>query len=255
MRKGAEGSTLFTYERISQLNKIEIMMFNHIVSHPAEVVDMTIRELASDLHVSTTSVMRFCSKLGCSGFSEFKFKLREYLEGACDVSPESDLAIAADFFERARTGTLSEEVRRAARVINEKELVFFIGVGTSGTMGKYGARYLSNLGKMAFYLGDPFYPIENGDYGNTAVVALSVSGEQRFLFRQVKGLKENGATIISITNSRQCTLAEMSDLNIAYYVPMTLLPGKYNVTTSIPVVYILETLAHEVQALRMGAGA
>lgn len=29
-------------------------MFNHIVSHPTEVVDMTIRELADSLHVSMT---------------------------------------------------------------------------------------------------------------------------------------------------------------------------------------------------------
>lgn len=251
MRRHEGGSDLFTYEKISRLGQTEIMMFNYVVSHATEVVDMTIRELAAGLNVSTTSVMRFCDKLGCSGFSEFKFRLREYVERADDVAPDSDLAVATEFFGRVREGSLAEDIARAARIVSDKEVVFFIGMGTSGTMGKYGARYLSNLGKNAFYLDDPFYPTENGNYDDTVVIALSVSGEQRFLYRQIKGLKQHGATIISITNTCQCTLAELSDLNISYYVPMTLLPGLYNATTSIPVVYILETLAHEVQALRV----
>ena len=75
---------------------------------------------------------------------------------------------------------------------------------------------------------------------------LAVSGEQRFLFKQVQELKKGKATIISITNSRQCTIAEISDYNIAYYIPMIVLPGRYIVTSSIPVVYILERLAHDV---------
>lgn len=76
-----------------------------------------------------------------------------------------------------------------------------------------------------------------------------MSGEQRFLYRQIKGFKEHGAAIASITNTRQCTLAEISDINIAYYIPMTVLPGLYNTTSSLPVVYILEALAHEVQRI------
>lgn len=248
------GATLFTYEKISQLNELEVTVFNYVVSHAGDVVEMTIRELAAQMNVSTTTIMRFCAKLGCLGFSEFKFRLREYLEGAYDISIEEDLTVAVDFFERVRTGRLNEEIEAAARIVCAKELVFFIGMGTSGTMGKYGARYLSNLGKNAFYLDDPFYPTDRGDYDDTVVIALSVSGEQRFLYRQVEGLKKHGATIISITNSRTCTLAEISDLNIAYYVPMMLLAGGYNATTSIPVVYILETLAHSVQALRESRG-
>lgn len=244
----ADETSLFTYEKISKLNDLEVMVFNYVVSHAHEVMDETIRELADQVHVSTTSIMRFCAKLGCSGFCEFKFRLRRFIEEGQALPPEDDnLAVAMDFFERVRTGGLNDDIGRAAKVIASKEFVFFVGMGTSGTMGKYGARYLSNLGKNAFYLDDPFYPTDRGSYRETVVVALSVSGEQRFLYRQIEGLKRCGATVISITNTRQCTLAEISDLNIAYYIPMLVLPGLYNVTTSLPVIYILETLAHDVQ--------
>ena len=246
----AADTPLFTYEKISKLNDLEVMVFNYVVSHAREVMDETIRELADQAHVSTTSIMRFCAKLGCSGFAEFKFRLRRFVEeGQVSPAENDNLAVATDFFERVRTSDLNDEIKRAAKIIAAKEFVFFIGMGTSGTMGKYGARYLSNLGKNAFYLDDPFYPTDRGSYRETVVVALSVSGEQRFLYKQIEGLKRHGATVISITNTRQCTLAEISDFNISYYIPMLVLPGLYNVTTSLPVVYILETLAHDVQRL------
>ncbi len=59
-------------------------------------------------------------------------------------------------------------------------------------------------------------------------------------------MKKGGAAVISITNSKKCTLAEMADYNLAYYIPMVVFPGLINVTSSIPVVYILEKLAHDV---------
>ena len=37
---------------------------------------MTIRELSEDIHISTTSILRFCKKCGVEGFSEFKTVLK-----------------------------------------------------------------------------------------------------------------------------------------------------------------------------------
>ncbi len=108
---------------------------------------------------------------------------------------------------------------------------------------------MGNSSALHRYVDDPFYPTDDNFYENTVVVVMSVSGEQRFLFKQVQGLKKGGATIISITNSKKCRLAEAADYSLAYYIPMIVLPGLYNVTSSIPVVYILEKLAHDVSEI------
>lgn len=240
---------MFTYEKIKSLNDLEVSIYNYIISNSEKASRMTIRELAAQLHVSSTTILRFCSKMGCEGYSEFKYKLKEYLKDSGKREFADDYTIIQDFFKKVEHSEFDQEIRKAAEIICSKEKVFFVGLGTSGTLGKYGARYLSNLGKNALYLDDPFYPTDNGKYDDTAVVALSVSGEQRFLHRQIDGFKRGKATIISITNTRQCTLADVSDFNIAYYMPMTVLPGQYNVTSQVPVIYILETLAHRVQRL------
>lgn len=237
---------MFEYEQMKELNELEMTMYNYIITHGDQVAAMTIRQMAKELNVSSTTVLRFCSKLGCEGYSEFKYQFKEYLKDRSKENSADDFTVIEDFFAKVKEGDLNDRIRKAARIICEKERVFFIGLGTSGTLGKYGARYLSNFGKYAMYMEDPFYPMGENGYVNTAVVVLSVSGEQRFLFKQVQELKKGKATIISITNSRQCTIAEISDYNIAYYIPMIVLPGRYNVTSSIPVVYILERLAHDV---------
>lgn len=240
---------MFTYEKIKSLNDLEVLIYNFIISNSEKASRMTIRELAAQLHVSSTTILRFCSKMGCEGYSEFKYRLKEYLKDSRGKEIADDYTIIQDFFKKVEHSEFHQEIQKAAEIICSKEKVFFVGLGTSGTLGKYGARYLSNLGKNALYLDDPFYPTDNGKYDDTVVVALSVSGEQRFLHRQIDGFKRGKATIISITNTRQCTLADVSDFNIAYYMPMTVLPGEYNVTSQVPVIYILETLAHRVQRI------
>ncbi len=241
---------IFSYEQLRELNELEVMIYNYVVSHSEEVVGITIRDLAARLHVSSTTILRFCSKVGCEGYSEFKYRFKEYLEKAKHDDAMNDYTMLQDFFKKIENNDFHEEIRKTAEIVCSKESIIFIGMGTSGTMGKYGARYLSNLGKNAFCIDDPFYPVVDGDYAEMVVIALSVSGEQRFLYKQIDGFKKGKATIISITNTKQCTLAEISDYNIAYYIPMRVLPGNYNVTSSIPVVYILETLAHYVQQIR-----
>jgi DNA-binding MurR/RpiR family transcriptional regulator len=241
---------MFSYEEISSLNDLEILVYNYAISNPSKTSSMTIRQLADEVNVSSTTIMRFCNKIGCEGFSEFKYALKDYVKELNKNGSKTDSSLIQDFFVKANTEEFQNQIRKAAEIIESKDMVFFIGMSSSGSLAKYGSRFLSNLGKNAFYLDDPFYPTDRGFYDNTAIVALSVSGEQRFLFRQIDGFKKGGASIISITNSHQCTLAKVSDFNIAYYMPMKVLPGLYNITSQVPVVYILESIAQEVVNIR-----
>lgn len=244
------GAALFSYEMIKSLNNLEILIYNYVVCNPQKVIDMTIRELSNELHVSTTTVLRFCHKAGCEGYSEFKYSLKEYVKNNRTNDVIEDFTILQDFFKKAESREFNNQLQTAAEIICSKRNIYFIGMGTSGTLGKYGARYISNLGLKAFYIDDPFYPTEGGDYTDSAVIALSVSGEQKILHKQIVGLKNGNAAIISITNTRQCTLASISDFNIAYYMPMKVLPGLYNVTSQVPVMYILESIAQKAQIIK-----
>ena len=71
---------LFKYEQISSFNKGEFRVYNYVSAHLKEAAEMNIRELSAAAEVSTTTVLRFCSKVECDGYTEFKYRLKKSLE-------------------------------------------------------------------------------------------------------------------------------------------------------------------------------
>ena len=71
---------LFQHQQITQMNERELMVYNYVSSHLDEASRMNIRELAAVCQVSTTTVLRFCSKLECDGYTEFKYRLSQVLK-------------------------------------------------------------------------------------------------------------------------------------------------------------------------------
>ncbi len=135
----------------------------------------------------------------------------------------------------------------AAKTISTAGSVIFIGLGSSGILAEYGARYFSSLGKFSLYIKDPHFPIHTKFRDNSVTIVLSVSGENPFTVTQVNQLKQEGSKIISITNNKLSTIAKISDINLSYYVTEEWFQDA-NITTQVPVVYILESLARKISA-------
>ncbi|UOQ49302.1 MurR/RpiR family transcriptional regulator [Gracilibacillus caseinilyticus] len=236
---------MFTHEMISSFNDLEMSLYNYIVKYSEKVGYMRIRELADETHVSTATILRFCRKVDCDGFTEFKVKLKMTLAEEKKTTIRSTQHSITEFFERTLTGDLEEKMEEAAVLIEKADSVIFTGIGSSGILAEYGARYFSSLGKFSMYIKDPHYPIHAKFRDNSVAVVLSVSGETPFTITQVDQLKQEGSTIISITNHKLSTIAKLSDLNLAYYVTEETFQSS-NITTQIPVVYILESIARKI---------
>ena len=56
---------MFTHEMIKSFNQLEMDVYNYIIGNEEKVVYMKVRELAEEVHVSTTTILRFCKKVGC----------------------------------------------------------------------------------------------------------------------------------------------------------------------------------------------
>lgn len=70
---------MFSYEVLESYNELEMLVYSYVMEHKEEVKYMTIRELAEAVHVSTSTVIRFCRKTGCEGYSEFKVRFKQFL--------------------------------------------------------------------------------------------------------------------------------------------------------------------------------
>ena len=242
---------MFSYEVLQSFNDLEMLVYNYVIEHRQEVQYMTIRELAEAVHVSTSTVVRFCKKTGCDGYSEFRVQFKMFLKEEKEHKNKARMDESVDeltnFFRTVTSTRYEEQISEVTEYIREAKQLIFVGIGTSGILGKFGARYFSNLGKYSQYIEDPYYPI-GGDREDTVVVALSESGETQEVISQVMHFKEHGCKILSITNGVSNTLAKMADYKLAYYVTKRMIREEYNITTQVPVLYLLEALGRRLMA-------
>ena len=217
---------MFRYEVIQSLNNLELSLYEYIMKNSKKVIYMRIRELAEEAHVSTTTILRFCKKLNCEGFSEFKVKFKMYIEENNIKKVNDDTSEIINFLKNIEGSDLDNR---------------FLGIGSSGILCKYAARYFSSIGKFTVHIDDPFFPKNFKCYGESLIIALSVSGETPTTIENITRFKKENCTIASITNTENCTIAKISDLNLPYYVQQVKV-NYSDITTQIPVLYMIERI-------------
>ena len=55
---------MFGVDQVKALNDLEMLVYGYVMKYPEKVRYMRIRELASEAHVSTSTILRFCKKMG-----------------------------------------------------------------------------------------------------------------------------------------------------------------------------------------------
>ena len=238
---------IFAYEQISKLNDTELIVYNYIVKNVGLVLKMNIRELAAQSHVSTATITRFCHKLDCDGFVEFKIELKRFNE--INKMPEIDdeITMLNQFFDYSKGKEFNEHINQAVEYITDSNFIVCLGIGQSGSMARYAARFFSNVGYYSQYIDDPFYPAPTDQFEKCLLIAFSNSGETKEVIDQLRLYRGVQSKIISITNDSNSTIAKMSDLTIPYFIKKVILPNTKNISSQVPVVYIIERICRKLQ--------
>lgn len=241
---------IFTYEQISKLNDTELIVYNYIIKNVNKVLNMNIRELALESHVSTATITRFCHKLDCDGFVEFKIELKRFNE--INKMPEIDdeITMLNQFFEYSKEKEFNNNIDEAVDYIVDSNFIVCLGVGQSGSMARYAARFFSNIGYYSQYIDDPFYPAPTDQFEKCLLIAFSNSGETREVIDQLRLYRGVQSKIIAITNESNSTIAKMSDLTIPYFIKKVILPNTKNISSQVPVIYIIERICRKLQTLK-----
>ena len=239
---------MFTPKIIELLNELEFEVYQYIIKNKDKVVYMRIRDLADATHVSTTTILRFCKKLNCDGFSEFKtmFKLHLKEDNIQELPFKNGYDAMSDFYMQLQNGELDGHIKRSADIISTHKNIIFMGAGSSGILAEYAARLFSGFGIFSSSIKDPFFPIRSNIPENSVFIILSISGENHHILKQLNLLKSEAMQVISITNMKMNSIAKISDYNISYYTIEEIYPNTdIQITTQIPALYILEQLSRE----------
>ncbi|MBQ8683572.1 MAG: MurR/RpiR family transcriptional regulator [Clostridia bacterium] len=204
-----------------------------ILSNPSEILNMTINQVAERCQSSYATMNRFCKKMGYSGYKELKdYLYSDVAAGQPDVNDYMDIVISPDIttmeicknVHSLALKTLSDSfsITDAASIdrITEEMLkakhTFFIGTGNSGISAQYAYSKFFRIGLPCSAQTDTTYrKMQVSLMGKGDILfAISSSGRSADILECAKIAKENGATVIVLSDFSISPLSKLADYNI-----------------------------------------
>ena len=232
----------FTYSQVESLNETEAYVYNYVVKYTKKVLNESIRELANDTHVSTATIMRFCKKMGCEGFTELKYRLKESEE--MQETKEDNVADQFGYFiEKIKSSDYLDSIHRAAEIIKQSDLILTLGIGTTGDFAKYTSRLLSGVGYCCYGVDGAAYPVQRVAEGHQEVIiAFYERIQKKLLFEEIYRYKNKNYMIIMFSNNNMGSMEHLCD-EVIHVSDGSVMLGK--IQSGIPMLYAIEKLAYE----------
>lgn len=215
-----------------------------IMDRKAEVIDMTVAELAKASGTSDATVSRFCRRCGFKGFHHLKMSLaREVLEeqGKAvqvsndilrqDISQSLQNILANKVAELTQTVSMMEPavLEQILKTIEHAPTVQVAAVGNTIPVALDFSFKLNQLGIAAvsgnIWESQVAYTLNLKK--KDVVVVISNSGSSRRLMTLIQGARGNGATVIAITNTPESPVARAADYHLTTATREKLLLGEF----------------------------
>ncbi|MET3927064.1 MurR/RpiR family transcriptional regulator [Devosia sp. 2618] len=236
------------------LTRSERALTEIVLADVESVLKMSIVELAAQADVSPPTVTRFCRRLGCDSYADFKVRLAQSrFVGQRYIAPAAGPASVREIAQGVVNGIQStiyetferldfDAVERAAESIVKASYVLSYGSGGSSSMvaNETEAR-LFRLGLKVASSTDHQVQLMRAASSppGTAIIAFSLSGNNIPLSRAMSAAGEYGHTRIVVTRSGS-PLAAQSDILIAidrqeYPDILRPTPGRYALLAAVDI--------------------
>jgi DNA-binding MurR/RpiR family transcriptional regulator len=217
------------YDRLTQSQK---RIAEYIVEHPQAVAFSTVDQMAGELDVNPSTIVRFTYRLGLNGFPDLQERMREVVRGQLsrtgDPINESQAAghlegtsfgasLSHDWQNLHHTisGLDAEAFNRAINLLTRSRRVYVVAGFTTFPVAHYFALVLDRLRSDVSLLAsnDAFatprlVEIKPED----CVLAVTFPRYARGTHRVAMWAKENKAKVIAITDSPISALGQISDV-------------------------------------------
>ena len=215
-------------QKNDQLTEREKEIRDYILAHPENMARFTSRDLGAATFTSAASVTRFCKKLGCEGYQEFKLRILSDLrsgipeaEKAPVIAPKDNTAVIMgkiyDIQKRVLDETRGElslaQMYRIGEMLGRAEYIDFYVYDVNVHLAEYACNQFFYCGKAAnTYVAtntQQFMALMGKE--NHLAVIISRTGENARLIEIARSLKRRRVPTIIITGSRERTLGFMGD--------------------------------------------
>lgn len=214
-------------------NPLETRIANFFVCNQNEILRLPIQQIAEKCDCSQSAIVRFCQRLGYSGFKDFKHQVTDlmfdqYRHGSEQPAHYSDIQLDGslntiisritenNLKSLQDTADIIDEATlvRAIHAISDANRVVFYAVGGSAISAADAYQKFVRIGKNCQFFEDSHLQISSAvtlKKGDIAVL-ISYSGKTKDLLCLIPILKESEVTTIAITKYGSSPLGKLCDM-------------------------------------------
>ncbi len=204
--------TIIEKNRVN-LNKNEGELLRYFIENAKDIKKMRIQDVAQNTYMSTAAIIRFCQKLGFTGYSELKNNLALTIEHQNKKQTIDNKVTTFEDIEKTKNLINEALIDEIISLIFSARRIDFYGEGSSRSVCREMARRFQLIGKQCYYFDDTtiMYSSASTLQPVDLVFAISMSGETSQVIKACSIAKTQGAKIVSITNMSMNTLSNLSD--------------------------------------------
>ncbi|GEN56152.1 RpiR family transcriptional regulator [Halolactibacillus alkaliphilus] len=204
------------------LTKAEKKVADYVLVNMDKIVYSSLADVASNIGVGETTMLRFVRKVGLNGYQEFKLSLAQSVITVREDENEEESnnltqKISNNIIQTLKNSALminEDDLEKAIHLLNEAKSIYFFGVGTSGITALDAKLRFLRMGIKADAITDPHIQsmIASTLTEKDVVVGFSVSGSNRDTIHSLEVSKKNKAKVISVTYHVKSKITEVSDI-------------------------------------------
>ncbi len=211
-----------------KLGKSERKIADWVLTHPDEILPISISELAERSSSSEATIVRFSRRLGFSGFQDFKISFANYTPaGLTDESvSESDDCLSLfgkvvtniyTALEKTRGSLDASAMEQAVQALLRANRVVLFGLGSSASVAQDAAHKFLRLGINAYPYSDNHMQViaasqlKEGDLA----MGFSHSGSSLDVVDALKIARQRGAATIAVTGSAKSPITKTCDITLS----------------------------------------
>lgn len=236
---------IIEYKSLLNQNDLDTLLL--IDHHLGECADLTIVELGQKVHMSKSYLLKLSQKLGFSGYSEFRYYLKQ-LQSRKVIVPItmsaqelliSDLQVTNDLLAQLNFEPMVAAIRQAKHI-------FCYGTGVSQqSIVRQLSKNLMSVGKIVITLPTHTEFMTNISLmsQDDLLIIASLSGETEEIIDELRLLKMRQVNLLAITQFKSNTIASIANYNLFFQTT------PYQIANSESVIYSFVTLDLAVDSL------
>ena len=220
---------LITKSLYPSLHKVEKKIAEFIMEDTEKVIYMPIAQMAKELNVAESSIVKFCKTIGFDGFKQLKISLVKNLDNPEKLiyedinKDDSQQDIIKKVFSSS-IRTLKESLQTidmnqfsmAVEAILKAKRIEFYGVGTSSTLAQDAYYRFMRIGLPVYAALDPHISRVSASTMKNDCLAIGISykGRTRDTVETLEIAKNKGAKTMCITCFPKSPITKVSDIQI-----------------------------------------